>query len=330
MAAWERSETRTLGALKRPPFERIALLLQGGGALGSYQAGVYQALAEADLHPDWVAGISIGAINSALIAGNAPQRRVDALRSFWEAITTPPSGVPTMVSSWLDSIGLKDDFSRGLLNQTRAFETLMGGAPDFFVPRHIPPYLALPGSVDAQSFYDVSPLKATLERLVDFDLINTGAMRFSVGAVNVRTGNFAYFDNTTDTIRPEHIMASGALPPGFPATMIDGEHYWDGGLVSNTPLQWVLDSPAAPGHAGLPGRSVERPGRAAARPDRPRTAPEGHPLLEPHASLHRPVQEGAAPAPGAGKTAEAGAGERVARCRSRHPAAYRSGRRQGL
>ncbi len=242
MAGGERSETKARGALQRPPFERIALLLQGGGALGSYQAGVYQALAEADLHPDWVAGISIGAINSALIAGNAPGRRVDALRSFWEAITAPPAGVPTLVSSWLDTIGLKDDFSRGLLNQTRALETLVGGAPDFFVPRHVPPYLALPGSVDAQSFYDVSPLKATLERLVDFDLINTGAMRFSVGAVNVRTGNFAYFDNTTDTIRPEHIMASGALPPGFPATMIDGEHYWDGGLVSNTPLQWVLDS----------------------------------------------------------------------------------------
>ena len=226
----------------RPPFERIALLLQGGGALGSYQAGVYQALAEADLHPEWVAGISIGAINSALIAGNPPEGRVDALRAFWTEITEPPSGLPTLMSSWLAAFGFDNDYHRGVLNQTRAFATMMGGAPGFFSPRPIPPYLSPPGTPEAESFYDVTPLKATLERLVDFDRINAKLMRFSVGAVNARTGNFAYFDNTKDIICPEHVMASGALPPSFAGVTIDGEQYWDGGLVSNTPLQWVLDT----------------------------------------------------------------------------------------
>jgi NTE family protein len=236
------SKSKTHRAKERPPFERIALLLQGGGALGSYQAGVYQALAEADLHPDWVAGISVGAINSALIAGNPPEKRVDALRAFWETITTAPIGMSAMVSLMLDSFGFKGDLAHGLINQAYAFATMMEGAPGFFLPRPVPPFLSPAGSVEAVSFYDVGPLKATLERLADFDRINAGPTRFSVGAVNVRSGNFEYFDSTTHTIRPEHVMASGALPPGFPATVIDGESYWDGGLVSNTPLQWVLDS----------------------------------------------------------------------------------------
>ena len=312
-------KNKTHRVSQRPPFERIALLLQGGGALGSYQAGVYQALAEADLHPDWVAGISIGAINSALIAGNPPEKRVEALRAFWEAITAPPIGLPSLVSSRLGAIGLKGDFAHGLVNQTRAFATLMGGAPGFFTPRPVPPFLSPAGSVEAESFYDVAPLKATLERLVDFDRINAGAMRFSVGAVNVRTGNFEYFDTTTHVIRPEHVMASGALPPGFPATRIDGEYYWDGGLVSNTPLQWVLDSSPAPGHAGLPGGSVERARRVSARPDRPGTAPEGYPLLQPHPRGHRPVQEGAAAAPRARPSPEDGARDRAAARPTRRP-----------
>ena len=222
---------------ERPPFERIALLLQGGGALGSYQAGVYQALAEADLHPDWVAGISIGAINSALIAGNPPDKRVERLREFWEAISMSPFGIPDV-----KSFELKDEFAHGLVNQVRSLCALLGGAPDFFKPRVPPPFLYPNGSPEALSYYDVAPLKATLERLVDFDLINAGVIRFSVGAVNVRTGNFVYFDNTTHQITANHVMASGSLPPGFPPTEIEGEHYWDGGLVSNTPLQWVLDS----------------------------------------------------------------------------------------
>jgi NTE family protein len=220
----------------RTQFEQIVLLLQGGGALGSYQAGVYQALAEADLHPNWVAGISIGAINSAIIAGNAPDKRVDRLREFWETVSAPPLGIP-----YFKSIELQNPFVHHLVNQGRAVNILLFGAPNFFTPRVLPgPFLPAP-TPDKASYYDTSPLKDTLERLVDFDRINAGHMRFSVGAVNVATGDFAYFDTATDRITPEHVIASGSLPPGFPATEVAGEYYWDGGLVSNTPLQWVLD-----------------------------------------------------------------------------------------
>lgn len=221
---------------RRTPFEQIALLLQGGGALGSYQAGVYQALAEADLHPDWVAGISIGAINSAIIAGNAPERRVDRLRDFWETVSASPLGIP-----YFKSTELSDEVSHQFVNQVRAMGILLFGAPNFFVPR-MPPALLWPGGrTEKASYYDNSPLWTTLERLVDFDRINAGAMRFSVGAVDVCSGNFTYFDTTTHRIGVEHIVASGSLPPGFPATEIDGQYFWDGGLISNTPLQWVLD-----------------------------------------------------------------------------------------
>ena len=223
--------------VERSRFEQTVLLLQGGGALGSYQAGVYQALAEANLHPDWVAGISIGAVNAALIAGNPPERRVEKLREFWEAVSTPPLGVP-----YLSSVEIKDDFAHRFVNQTRALGIMMFGAPHFFTPPLLSPAFWPSPNADQLSFYDVAPLKATLERLVDFDRLNAGAMRFSVGAVNVKTANFVYFDSTTHRIGPAHIIASGSLPPGFPATEIDGEYYWDGGLVSNTPLQWVLDS----------------------------------------------------------------------------------------
>ncbi len=227
----------TKSAGKRTPFEQIALLLQGGGALGSYQAGVYQALAEANLHPDWVAGISIGAINSAIIAGNPPEKRVERLREFWESVTASPLGIP-----YFKSLEVRDDASHQIINQARAMNVLMFGASNFFFPRMPPPLLWPSGSAIKASYYDNSPLRATLARLVDFDRINAGQMRFSVGAVDIRSGNFIYFDSTTHRIRLEHIMASGSLPPGFPATEIDGQHYWDGGLVSNTPLQWVLDS----------------------------------------------------------------------------------------
>src|SRR5262249_21710983 len=218
-------------------FEQTVLLLQGGGALGSYQAGFSQALAEANLHPDWVAGISIGAVTSALIAGNLPEKRVGRLREFWEAVSTSPLGLP-----YFSSLAIPDASAHSLLNQTRALGILLFGAPHFFTPR-LPPLMPWEvNRADAVSYYDVAPLKATLERLVDFDRINAGGTRLSVGAVNVRTGNFVYFDTTTHRIAPAHIIASGSLPPGFPATEIDGEYYWDGGLVSNTPLQWVLDS----------------------------------------------------------------------------------------
>ena len=224
-------------AAGKTPFEQVALLLQGGGALGSYQAGVYQALAEADIHPDWVAGISIGAINSAIIAGNPPDRRVDRLREFWQAISKPPLGFP-----YLNAVELPNEFNHQLINQARAMNILMFGAPNFFVPRMPSPMLWPAGKPHKASYYDTTPLRATLERLVDFDLINSGRMRFSVGAVDICSGNFTYFDSTTHRIRVEHVIASGSLPPGFPATEIDGQHYWDGGLVSNTPLQWVLEN----------------------------------------------------------------------------------------
>lgn len=222
---------------ERPPFECIALLLQGGGALGSYQGGVYQALAEADLHPDWIAGISIGAINSAIIAGNAPERRVEKLRDFWETVTRPPLGIP-----YIPSLKLTDERAHFLINQTRALGNVFFGTPGFFNIRMPPPYLFPSSDPASLSYCDVSPLKSTLERLVDFDRINAGSMRFSVGATNVKTGNFVYFDNKEQKIRPAHVIASGSLPPGFPATEIDGEYYWDGGVVSNTPLQWVFDA----------------------------------------------------------------------------------------
>ena len=229
---WSRARTR-------PPFECIALLLQGGGALGAYQAGVYEALSEATLHPDWVAGISIGAINSAIIAGNPPEQRVAKLRAFWEGITANP------LFDWAaaaDQFAPKGDVARSIFNQMSAAWALVDGAPRFFALRQPAAWLHPTGSLEATSYYETKLLKTTLEQLVDFDRINSAEMRFSVGAVDVRTGNLVYFDNTTREIRPEHVMASGSLPPGFPAIKIEGEYYWDGGLISNTPLQWVAES----------------------------------------------------------------------------------------
>ena len=224
----------------RPPFECIALTLQGGGALGAYQAGVFQALTEAGIEPDWVAGISIGAINAAIIAGNSPAERVAMLRGFWDEITAQPSWGPM---SWFEPAAIAGEAARQFFNQLSAGNALTTGVPGFFTPRFPPPTLQASGSAGATSFYDTEPLHATLLRFVDFDRIAAGHMRLSVGAVNVRTGNFVYFDTAdkTQKIEPQHVMASGALPPGFPAVEIDGEHYWDGGLVSNTPLQWVLE-----------------------------------------------------------------------------------------
>jgi len=233
----ERPAETSRQAQKRPPFECIALLLQGGGALGAYQAGVYQAMAEANLHPDWIAGISIGAINSAIIAGNAPEARVDKLREFWEAITTP---VGWGLLADLGLFGTEANDARKFRNQFSAGCALFAGAPEFFTLRLPTPWLHPDGTAAAISYYDTKRLKTTLERLIDFDLVNSGRMRVSVGAVDVKNGNFVYFDSKTSVIRAEHIMASGALPPAFPPIEIDGEHYWDGGLVSNTPLQWVL------------------------------------------------------------------------------------------
>jgi NTE family protein len=211
--------------------ERVVLVLQGGGALGAYQAGAYDALCEAGQTPDWVAGISIGAINAAIIAGNRPDDRHLRLRTFWERVSSQLQGSPLIDGTQ----------SREVFNYMSAAFVSTVGVPGFFEPRFPPPQLMPAGSAGALSVYDTTPLRDTLLELIDFDYLNQGQTRLSVGAVNIRTGNFAYFDSHDITIGPEHIMASGALPPGLPPIVIDGEAFWDGGLVSNTPLQYVLD-----------------------------------------------------------------------------------------
>lgn len=217
--------------MKRRKFDHQILLLQGGGALGAYQAGVYEGLVEGGMVPSWVVGISIGAVNAALLVGNPPERRIERLRAFWDRVSsyapfTPPSG--------LESI-------RPALDHLSFAWVAMFGIPGFFAPRVPSPFLAPAASPGSLSFYDTAPLKETLEELVDFDLINRGEVRLSLGAVNVRTGASVYFDSRRTRIGPEHVLASGALPPGFPAVTIDGEDYWDGGLVSNSPLTYVWD-----------------------------------------------------------------------------------------
>jgi NTE family protein len=217
--------------------QECILVLQGGGALGAYQAGVFETLSESGHRPEWVAGISIGAINAALIAGNPPERQVERLREFWELVSSGLAELP---------VALPAGIAPGYLNDVGVTGALMFGASGFFFPRLPPPMFQPKGTDGAISYYDTAPLKATLERLVDFDRINRGPVRLAVGAVNVATGNFVYFDSANCPIDARHVMASGALPPGFPPVEIDGEWYWDGGLVSNTPLQYVLDQPDGP------------------------------------------------------------------------------------
>ncbi len=223
---------------KKTIVDSIALLLQGGGALGAYQAGVFEALLEAGLEPDWVAGISIGAINAAIIAGNAPEERLPRLREFWEEVTVDNLHfIPPILKALLT----RDDTEHQLLNAMSTLRTLFFGISGFFTPRPPTSWLAPKGTKEAVSFCDSAPLKATLERLVDFDRINGDDMRFTIGAVNIASGNFTRFDNNETTITPEHVMASGALPPGFPPVKIGDDYFWDGGLISNTPLQWLLN-----------------------------------------------------------------------------------------
>jgi NTE family protein len=219
-----------------PARAQRVLVLQGGGALGSYQAGAYQALCRHDFEPDWVAGISIGAINAAIIAGNPPEKRVERLKEFWELVSAPVPWSPLT----------SDDRGRSFFNETSAAMVATFGVPGFFTPRLPPAPLWPQGSPESLSYYDTGALRVTLEHLVDFDRINDLKTRLSVGAVSVTSGNFRYFDNFEfkklgKKIGPEHIMASGALPPGFPSIVIEGEHYWDGGIASNTPLDYVLD-----------------------------------------------------------------------------------------
>ncbi len=212
--------------------DKVALVLQGGGALGSYQAGVFEALDGAGIEVDHVAGISIGAVNAALIAGNRPENRVAALRAFWDRTSAALPSFPI----W------GGDFGREWLHEASAAFVALFGVPGFFKPNALPPFAAVPGTANALSFYDSSQLSGTLDTLIDWDLLNEGPVRIGVGAVEVESGNFHYFDSAHERLDARHIMASGALPPGLPAVEIDGKQWWDGGLVSNTPLAHVLET----------------------------------------------------------------------------------------
>jgi NTE family protein len=210
------------------PDRQTVLVLQGGGALGAYQAGVYQALHESGIEPDWIIGTSIGAINASLIAGNAPSERLERLREFWRRMAhRPPFGLP----AWT---GIPDTVSY--------WQTLLRGLPAFFEP-NLGAFLGthVPLGVEAAGFYSTAPLEKTLRELVDFALINGGGPRLTVGAAHVRTSTMKYFDSRDMPLGVQHVMASGALPPAFPAVRIDGELYWDGGILSNTPTEAVFD-----------------------------------------------------------------------------------------
>ncbi|HVT33194.1 MAG TPA: patatin-like phospholipase family protein [Rhodanobacteraceae bacterium] len=242
-----KSEPRALASPSESArrYETVALVLQGGGALGAYQCGVYEALHGAGIRPGWFAGTSIGAINAAILAGNAPARRIERLREFWKTIAEPAGTV-----AWPNATAIRDflvwlppnSLLSAWISALSAVGALAQGQRGFFAPRALSPFAQPPGTAAATSFYDTAPLRATLERLVDFDRINAGGVRLTIGATNVRNGNFRYFDSAKERIGPEHVMASGALPPAFPAIEIEGESYWDGGLVSNTPLEYVLES----------------------------------------------------------------------------------------
>jgi NTE family protein len=213
----------------------VALMLQGGGALGAYHIGAYQALAEHHLHPDWVAGISIGAINAAIVAGNRPEHRVERLAALWEAISWPDLPTKLPLTPW-----------QILHNMASNAEALLFGQPHFFTPRPVNPLLVPQAAPQQVSFYDTTPMLFTLRRFADFSLINSRVVRLSLGATNIATGDVEFFDNHRQIIGPEHVLASGSLPPGFPATEVNGKLYWDGGCVSNTPLDAVIDEPGYP------------------------------------------------------------------------------------
>jgi NTE family protein len=209
--------------------QRVILVLQGGGALGAYQAGVYQALEEAGLQPDWVIGTSIGAINASLIAGNAPGKRLDRLRSFWRGVE---HGFLPSMAAQIPIFG--QQFANWL--------TITNGLQGFFTPNALafasPTW---PLGCEHAGYYRTDPLKRTLTEHVDFNLINNGACRLTVGAANVRTAKMHYFDSRDMTFDVRHVMASGALPPAFPPVLINDELYWDGGILSNTPVEAVFD-----------------------------------------------------------------------------------------
>lgn len=213
--------------------QRVALVLQGGGALGAYQAGVIEALSEHDLMPDWVVGTSVGAVNAAIVVGNEPAQRVRRLREFWTSVAH---------GDFFDLRRVPDSLRR-FNTWLSTLDAAIRGVPGFFAPRLFSPFFAgLPVPPEQASFYDTSQLAATLARLVDFERLGQpGTVRLTVNAMCATTGEFVSFDSSRQRIGVEHVMASSALPPGFPPVRIDGKLFWDGGLYSNTPLQVVLD-----------------------------------------------------------------------------------------
>lgn len=224
----EPTQTRSKTSTKKRP--RIALILQGGGALGAYHIGAYQALEEAGYRPDWVSGISIGAINAAIIVGNEPKDRLNKLEELWFEISRPDEWGAYLPDTW-----------RRTFNQMSAASAMLFGQPNFWAPRFPSPALLSNIAPEAASFCDTTPMHATLERLVNFDLINSGKTRLSLGATNIGTGDLEFFDNWHQPISADHVLASGSLPPGFPATRIGNDLYWDGGCVSNTPLNVIYE-----------------------------------------------------------------------------------------
>ena len=233
--------------LRVPDGTSIALVLQGGGALGAYQAGVFDELSQTRLEPNWIAGISIGALNACVIAGNKPKDRIEKLQEFWQRISAPNWLPPTtfgLQAGWEP----RDPAARSWLDSLEAWRALIEGQRGFYTPRN---WLAFGGMVGAEdpakvSWYDTGPMLETLNSMCDFKRVNQGDLRVSVGAVNVATGQLEYFDNRRQELRAEHFLASGALPPSFPAVEIDGNYYWDGGVVSNTPLSYVMEQCTAP------------------------------------------------------------------------------------
>jgi NTE family protein len=208
---------------------QVVLVLQGGGALGAYQVGVYQAMHEAGIEPDWVIGTSIGAITGAIIAGNPPHRRIERLRAFWESVQQHAGvGAPELFPGFASAIANVTTIARGLT-------PFFGPNPASWFGPHFPV------GVESAAYYTTEPLRDTLAELVDFDYVNGRHVRLTVGAVNVRNGEMRYFDSRDQSIAIEHVMASGALPPAFPAVRVDGDPYWDGGIYSNTPIEAVLD-----------------------------------------------------------------------------------------
>ena len=229
-------------AIKHLNDRLVVYALQGGGALGAYQVGAYQALLEHDLQPDWVTGISIGSLNAAIIAGNERDQRVPRLRQFWEAITRRQE-------PW-------DRVSNPFSNFTTAFQfaqTCMFGLPNFFRPWAMPPMLSHPGSSAATSYYNTAPLRETLQELIDFGVIARGDCRLTLGSTKIFGGELKFFDSTESTLRMDHVLASGAYPPSFPAIEIDGYGYWDGGVVANTSVSYLADHilDAAKNHNGI-------------------------------------------------------------------------------